>query len=188
MHDKLFKQSNCRGGVGEGEGWSFDFVPQPHFVLAFEWSKPCFEGYSDCERADYGKIKWNLHVSFMSEYLWNLLFVNIWKLMKHLCFYVSTPAPMRDSRIGMDEFAMWKEKNREAEKYRKKLNQTFYSRAVMYFVAVFVNFHNCSVLFSELKLFVLKLSSALLIRINGKSCTSAEFNCSRFNSTASMYS
>ena len=31
----------------------------------------------------------------------------------------------------------------------------FYSRAVVYFIAVFVTFHNCSVLFSELKLFVL---------------------------------
>ena len=39
---------------------------------------PSFEGYSDRERVDYGKIKW--HLSFMSEYFWNLLFVNIWKL------------------------------------------------------------------------------------------------------------
>ena len=27
---------------------------------------PSFEGYSDRERVDYGKIKW--HLSFMSEY------------------------------------------------------------------------------------------------------------------------
>ena len=66
MHDKLLKQSNCRGGVGEGEGWSFDCVSQPdisHELLSE--ADHDIEGYSDCERADYGKQ----NLSFMSEYL-----------------------------------------------------------------------------------------------------------------------
>ena len=66
MHDKLFKQGNCRGGVGEGIGEVL-FVSHNH--ISHELSSEAnygFEGYSDCERADYGKIKRNL--SFMSEY------------------------------------------------------------------------------------------------------------------------
>ena len=66
MHDELFNQGNCRRGVGEGKGWSFDVF---HNHISHEISSEAnhgFEGYSDCERAGHGKIKQNL--SFMSEY------------------------------------------------------------------------------------------------------------------------
>ena len=62
-----------------------------------------FEGYSDFERADYGKQ----NLSFMSEYLQKCIICEYLEADEILVLlYVSTPAPMRDSGIGMDVFAM----------------------------------------------------------------------------------
>ena len=61
MHDELFKQGNCRRGVGEGEGWSFDVSGHNH--ISHELSSEAnhgFEGYSDCERA--GQVELKVHV------------------------------------------------------------------------------------------------------------------------------
>ena len=102
--------TNYSNKVTLGEEWGKgrgEVLIVSHNHISHELSSEAnhgFEGYSDYERADYGKIKRNLN--FMSEYLWNILFVNIWKLTRHSCFDVSTPGAMRDSRIGMDVFSM----------------------------------------------------------------------------------
>ena len=56
MHDELFKQGNCRGGLGERKGWSFVYLKHISHEFLSE-ANHGFERYSDSERADHGKIK-----------------------------------------------------------------------------------------------------------------------------------
>ena len=106
MHDKIFKQGTCRGG------WSFDCVPQPH-ELSSEANQD-FEGYSDCERADYWKIKWNL----------SFILIRIFVKIIIICEYLEADETYTCMCPLMLLTAREKEKkqeknNREAEKYKE---------------------------------------------------------------------
>ena len=113
MHDKIFKQGTCRG-LGCGRG---GILIVSHKHISNELSSEAnrvFEGYNDCERADYRNIKRNL------SFIMIRIFVKI-----IICEYLEA-----DERLTLlcAHSCFWlqekKKKNREAEKYRKKPNQT----------------------------------------------------------------